>query len=77
MKSILLATVALFSANIAVAGDDTVTCAYVISLPGIDVEYFASTDTSEDSALWMAQKTCEYNDGKPFGPEVCEQITCD
>lgn len=78
MKAILLTAAALFSFNSAVAfGDDEVTCAYVVSLPGIDVKYFASTDTSESSAKWMAEKTCEYNNGKPFGPEVCEQITCD
>ena len=76
MKALLFAAAAIFTANTAIAGDD-VTCAYVVELPGVQIKYFAETDSSESTALWLATKTCEYNNGGEFGLEVCAEITCD
>lgn len=51
-------------------------CAYIVSNPGIDILYFAAESDYKSSAEFLAKKTCEYNKGRPFGLEVCEQITC-
>jgi hypothetical protein len=76
MKALLFAAAAILSANTAIAGDD-VTCAYVVELPGVNIEYFKATGSLESSARWEAEQICLYNDGLSFGPEVCSEITCD
>lgn len=56
--------------------EDRYVCAYFVDQPGLVIQYFADTGDSKSRTKWMAEKICEYNKGRPFGLEVCDEITC-
>lgn len=51
-------------------------CAYVQETPGLNVLYFKRTAQFQSQAKFLSERTCRYNKGRPFGPEVCEDISC-
>ena len=78
VTSSLLFSLASLCMEVQAASRREYTCAYVMKQPGLNINYFAATSIYPSSARWEAKNTCEYNKGRPFGPEFCDShpITC-